>query len=107
MSILIKGMEMPKRCGRCDFRIPVFDDGIFDHYECCITAAIIDNLGEKMVDCPLVPVPPHGRLIDADALMAKDRQIYRSDGAAIGIKRYIELYEIDDAPTIIEAEEGE
>ena len=70
MSILIKGMEMPTRCGRCDMRVPVYDDGIFDHYECCITAAIIDNLGEKMEDCPLVPVPPHGRLIDADAFLA-------------------------------------
>lgn len=68
MGVYIKGMEMPPRCGRCDMRISAYDDGMFDHYECCITAAIIDNLGEKMEDCPLFPAPPHGRLIDADAL---------------------------------------
>ena len=89
MSILIKGMEMPTRCGRCDMRIPAFDDGMFDHYECCITAAIIDNLGEKMSDCPLVPVPPHGRLIDADTIH----------------ERFLEVRDL--APTVIEAEEGE
>ena len=69
MGVYIRGMEMPTRCGRCDFHIPAFDDCMFDHYECCITAARIDNLGEKMEDCPLVPVQPHGRLIEeADAI---------------------------------------
>lgn len=68
MGIYIRNMEMPTRCGRCDMRIPAYDDGMFGHYECCITAAIIDNLGEKMEDCPLVPVPKHGRLGDLDRL---------------------------------------
>lgn len=75
MSVYIPGMEMPTRCGRCDMRIPAYDDGIFDHYECCITAAIIDNIGEKMDDCPLVPVPEHGDLIDRDKL-EKDIERY-------------------------------
>ena len=68
MSVLIKGMEMPTRCGRCDLRVKEADGDIDYHYACCITEAAIDNLGEKMDDCPLVPVPSHGRLIDADAL---------------------------------------
>ena len=102
MSILIKGMEMPTRCGRCDMRIPAFDDGLFDHYECCITAAIIDNLGEKMEDCPLVPVPPHGDLIDRQALLK-----LIEDPDDVGWVGYIDALDITCAPTIIEAEEDE
>ena len=55
--------------------------------------------------CPLVPVPPHGRLIDADAL--------KSDGFHMIVCYTGKMpYEytamlIDDAPTIIPAEEGE
>lgn len=88
MGVYIKGIEMPTRCGRCDMRISVYDDGMFDHYECCITAAIIDNLGERMEDCPLVPIPPHGDLIDRDALI-KDgwlnlhKEVMRMGGYAI------------------------
>ena len=43
-DILIRGMEMPKDCGKCF----VGDRTI------CADA------------CPLVELPPHGRLIDAD-----------------------------------------
>lgn len=51
-----------------------------------------------------VPVPPHGRLIDADAL--------RKDWLENGENEYIYdtnafLDSLDDAPTIIEAEGGE
>lgn len=46
---------------------------------------------EKAENCPITEIPPHGRLIDADALM---------DFVPLmdGIK-------IENAPTIIEAEE--
>lgn len=110
-DILIKGIEMPTRCGRCDMRIPVYDDGIFDHYECCITAAIIDNLGEKMEDCPVVPVPPHGRLIDADALEDNNITYYAipvlanvTDAAIREAELVIRLKDLDAAPTIIPAD---
>ena len=107
MGVYLPNMEMPTRCGRCDMRIPVYDDGIFDHYECCITAAIIDNLGEKMEDCPLIPVPDHGRLIDADALI-KNLSLDENDaenGASLLMAIFIEV--LKAAPTIIPAEEGE
>ena len=98
-------MEMPTRCGRCDMCIPVFDDGMFDHYECCITAAIIDNLGEKTEDCPLVPVPPHGDLIDRK--VAFDYWLCASwdflwSPTDENIKKVLAA-----TPTIIQAEEGE
>lgn len=109
MSILIPGLEMPTGCAECPFEMYYFNTG---ETRCRATNKTLEtsycptSYEKRDLDCPLVPVPEHGRLIDADALMAEDRQIYRSDGAAIGRRRYIELYEIDDAPTIIPAEEG-
>ena len=90
MSVLIKGMGMPPTpvlfCIHPDGKVFADLEGGWREYKA-------------------IPIPPHGRLIDADALMEHDRQIYRSDGEAIGRKCYIDFYEIDDAPTIIPAEE--
>ena len=44
-------------------------------------------------DCPLIEVPPHGRLIDADALLGESQK----DGAY----DYISAYDIDRAKTVI------
>lgn len=83
MSILIKGMQMPKDGNETIIRI--LPDG-----------TVLDQYGHHLA-ITAVPVPPHGRLIDADALAAKCDEpywcVWRSD--------------IDDAPTIIPAEEGE
>lgn len=50
--------------------------------------------------CPLVPVPEHGRLIDADALMANAEYKGRYD--------ILTAYDVVAAPTIIpEDKEGE
>ena len=55
MDILIKGMEMPKNCGWCPLRAS------------CVHRIYMECRPEY---CPLIEVPePHGRLIDADALV--------------------------------------
>lgn len=90
MSILIKGMEMPKDCGKCF----VGDRTI------CSSA------------CPLVPVPPHGRLIDADALdgimVEQSAEEYNHHHAPRTWERALSCFRdyILAAPTIIEAEEA-
>ena len=53
MSILIKDMEMPKSCAECRFC-----------GEYCYAKG--DENKHSKLPCPLVSVPPHGRLIDAD-----------------------------------------
>lgn len=71
MSVLIKNMEMPQNCGECKFF--AWKRGVGTH--CAIDDSItfhptlygLDVRYEKNGNCPLVPVPPHGRLIDADA----------------------------------------
>lgn len=74
MSVLIKGMEMPENCFNCPFGISV-NFGVL----CCPTHTTIsdDNLFDvdgrelgRQDWCPLVHVPPHGDLIDRDALVA-------------------------------------
>ena len=63
MSILIKGMEMPRKCIRCP--VNLYGRCLVND-EKDISKAAADAVRDE--DCPLVPVPPHGRLIDADAL---------------------------------------
>lgn len=102
MSILIKGMEMPTNCWDCYFQ---------DCGNCRLNAhkvvdkCIIEDRRDE--DCPLVPVPPHGRLIDADKIYDAVEQRYRISS---GIEHRCERDLLDlicFAPTIIEAEEGE
>ena len=97
MGILIKGMEMPEDGSWKTVRI--YPDG---------TCAVPNWQG----DCTLIKgaqaisVPPHGRLIDADAL--KNSLSFAENTAkwAVPTLRAV-LMVIDEMPTIIQAEEGE
>jgi len=104
MSILIKGIAMPKSCMECEWR---------DAEACGECELMIDNpfksFEEQYKHCPfvmlvkrhtLIELPPHGRLIDADALL--DRDDYDTMD-----RRIMPTEKIVNAPTIIEAEEGE
>lgn len=69
MSILIKGMEMPKSCWHCEFCRDGLDE-YAQHYDYCVALDmnILISQTERHENCPLVEVPKHGRLIDADVL---------------------------------------
>lgn len=86
MSVLIKGMEMPT-AGMCK-TITIFDDG-----------AVVEGNGSEKLGIA-VPVQPHGRLIDADALRAEVKKHNTPSDAWV-------FSLIRTAPTVIEAEEGE
>ena len=85
MSVLIKGMEMPKSCESCkllhDVFVHVSED--FDYF-CYVTKSMInrsvhnDILGGRPENCPLVEVPtPHGRLADVvEVVRCKDCECY-------------------------------
>ena len=64
MSILIKGMEMPECCSKCDLRVIAI--GL--DFQCAISGETVDDYySSRHPKCPIVKVPtPHGRLIDAD-----------------------------------------
>ena len=94
-DILIRGIEMPED-GSC-FQIVIDDDGnVYPTVEKCIMK--IGSIATA------APVPPHGRCIDADALLKKCEFVCTDDDVDIRAVRYIV---IEAAPTILEAEEGE
>ncbi|MBQ1790632.1 MAG: hypothetical protein II008_10655 [Oscillospiraceae bacterium] len=92
-DILIKGMEMPENCDDCLLGADCPHDQSMDGYK---------MQGGRPRTCPLVPVPPHGRLIDADALLKKCEFVCTDDDVDVRAFRYSV---IEDAPTIIPAEE--
>ena len=105
-------VKFPKACEHCHF---------YDGLLCCVLDTYIHDPENKQEDCPLVPVPPHGRLIDADALMhefekaqrtmAQHGREYSCSFMSSGQELSTEWYCVEDmleaAPTIIPAEEGE
>lgn len=97
MSILIRGMEMPTSCVDC----PMMQD---ENGYCKLRKEYV--YGDIPRSCPLVPVPPHGRLIDADALHIQliDKELDQLQPWT-SFDDYREVLQmIDDAPTIIESE---
>ena len=114
MSILIKGMEMPKNCDSCPCYYET--EGAWRN-ECEVLQREHYITDERPDWCPLVPVPEHGDLIDRDALSKSlnalcDRVCQYSKAqrkvmcGACPLGDAFAVVE-DDAPTIIEAEEGE
>ena len=93
MSVLIKRMDMPKNCDGCDLStwegFPLGDLKLV-----CQLLGQVDNIKNRDEDCPLVEIPtPHGRLIDADALLE-----HKTDHTMIS------THLIYNAPTVIETE---
>lgn len=112
MSILIKGMEMPKSCDSC--RIMVFEDtNCVDELYCgcpIVFEAHPQGVGRRPDYCPLIEAPePHGRLIDADALIDLLKEVGFGERSLFEIiAGSAVLAAIDEAPTIIpSSEEGE
>lgn len=100
MGVLIRGMEMPDNCGACPLET---DYGTCGYYSLFVEAGHDSEIWKRRDDCPLVEVPPHGRLIDADALESNGWYLMR-----VNIKdgKY-EAGNLMIAPTIIPAEEDE
>ena len=103
MTVLIKGMKMPKTCEECALN--------YDSFACIKTGSRFfrdkdsefDPFKARLEDCPLVPVPPHGDLIERDAAYDK---IAEQEGG-----NYVDMDAVDmglsETPVIIPAEEDE
>lgn len=112
MGVYIKGMEMPTRCAEC--RLSTVHS--FNERPLCDALVEYMSYGEwetkRLDNCPLVPVPKHGRLIDADAEVARVQNLYNKAIAKDPEMGCVSVYEgeiavLKLAPTIIPAEEGE
>lgn len=99
-GIYISGMEMPTSCWLCHFQ----DCGncVLNNHKVVDNCIMEDRRDEE---CPLIPVPEHGRLIDADA--AKVSIAYAEETGDWSVPQMrIVLEIIDAAPTIIPASGG-
>ena len=100
-------MEMPKSCMLCPFCVEEADPA--NGEMCMVTGKLMPPCTRVRLDsCPLVPVPDHGRLIDADALL---KQLEDGSNQSIGQAHYTYSFAsmyVMNAPTIIPADkEGE
>ena len=110
MSVLIKGMKMPQNCMLCPFCVEEADPA--NGEMCMVTGTLMPPCTRERLDnCPLVPVPEHGRLIDADKLINDGEYhevpIFDTDGSWDDNIKCIEVDDIVNAPTIIPADKGD
>ena len=120
MSVLIKGMKIPKRCPDC----PLLEknhnllSGLFDIW-CSLGVFEINDIDvvdinelydkiEKSKNCPLTEVPPHGRLIDVDLITNYQMtgKVTGADGSDWGKQTYVVLPipSLSEIPTVLEAD---
>ena len=105
MSLLIEGMKLPKNCVLCPCCVGEGIGAGRQHYCQAIDDEPCVSETYRPKNCPLVEIrAPHGRLIDADALMECRLEPNHYEELKDG---YIPDYDLDSAPTIIEAEVSE
>ena len=103
MSVLVKGMDMPKDFFRCPFA----------HVGQTLSKTLcrVDAKNPKYCcgvgndGCPLIEIPKHGDLIDRDALLESDadvREDYVCDGYVEDSTLGYSWEKIQNAPTVIE-----
>ena len=102
MSVLIKGMKMPKNCSDCPLN--------YDMMSCMITGTRwwsdtmvlmdFDYQESRLYDCPLVELPEHhGDLVDVKEIRWDDH--YDSDG---NLSKYKIAYSDEMPDAIVKAE---
>ncbi len=97
MGVYIEGMEMPTKENAVILITPSGDVWMIGD---------MPNEDTHLVKAKAVPVPPHGRLIDADALMLL-RNMTRPNCEFVGDRLMIDVNMIDGAPTVIPASKEE
>ncbi len=100
-------IEMPRCCNKCPMLV-------YEGHTLCICRAlpaiedgeILKPWKNKRKDCPLKPIQPHGRLIDAGKIGLTDFEIILCQKGN-PFKNALEmlLEKIENAPTIIPASE--
>ena len=125
MSVIVKGMEMPKDCREC--RMMEYHERTGKTWCKPADGLLADIYRPIMYDgrpnwCPLVELPEkHGRLIDAEALidtleqaiaimetMLKQLDLEADDGCLMELKAYRDIRDgIKELDAILEAEGAE
>ncbi len=111
MGICVKRMEMPDDCRNCPFEMYYMNCG---ETRCRATGKILADFYKpipfegRAEECPLIELPtPHGRLIDADALLESIKEARKKDPEIedVYIDDYFTVAEwVVSAPTIVESD---
>lgn len=108
-GIYIKGMEMPKNCYDCDLCYDLIACNDLDEGFSHRADGTFSPRKKRLPNCPLIEVPQHGRLIDADTLAERMdglKQQAMADGFDLGEFWYAAFVQhIKLSPTIIPADE--
>jgi len=111
MSVLVKNMKIPVSCYECPMAEEI--DMQEDWYTCNFLKKhfyswdVTDDTKEyhRPKECPLVEVPtPHGRLIDSDKEKAEIDNMLVQGEVFTTAKNFASIV-LENAPTVIEAEE--
>lgn len=106
-DLLIKGVKMPESCYCCPMH------SYMTNWCDAVDKNLVNAISEETHRaewCPLVEIPQHGRLIDAEAFKHRVRdRLENSKDALLAYGKYVTeaiCLDIDEQPTIIEAEDG-
>ena len=101
MGVYICGLEMPKNCDECPCYYET--EGAWRN-ECEVLCKEYTASENRPSWCPLIGIPPHGDLIDRNALMElyADEDDLRLENMKVPIS--VIRQNIMDAPTIIEGD---
>ena len=90
-----KDVKFPKACENCYF---------YDGLLCCVLDTYIYDPENKHGECPLIEVPPHGDLIDREALTAAIcSRLCIKDLTYLSPADKSIVDEINDAPVVVPA----
>ena len=87
MSMLIIGVNPPKSCYACSW---------YNKVECPVNDGRYYYRAQRHPSCPLIELPPHGRLADLDKMI---NDFWDCDSMIIG------NYELEKIETVIEGSE--
>lgn len=102
MSVLIKGLKMPKCCDECPMLYEYRFCALTDDHASCIEWKTEEK---RMPNCPLIELPDHGDLIDRDKVREKAHKLPNGYNHGYFHKCVDELF--DYAPVVIPAEKSE
>lgn len=102
MSVIVKNMKMPQNCYECRFMESIQRVDGDERFICLAFLKEITDLKERLDTCPLIELPDHGRLIDADKVIAEAKSglyWWETEQQIPGI--------LEEIPTVIPAERSE
>lgn len=106
MGVYLPNMEMPKSCYKCPLRRRDGMDIVCPVAHERFSVADVNILEYRLDNCPLVPVPPHGDLIDRrEAIIDANERAYDFWNCDADVDSTVSF--LNEQPTIIPAEEGE